>query len=131
MVPHHSLNAPVRQDSESEWQDWLIDESDSQESTIADSEELSGRRTLLSNALKALKARERHILIERRLKDRPTTLEGLSKQYNISSERVRQIETRAFEKLQQATKAQIAKRRWQRAIRGKSGNPCCGALLQK
>ena len=129
--PHHSLNAPVRQDSESEWQDWLIDGSDSQESTFADSEELSGRRTLLSNALKVLKERERHILIERRLKDRPTTLEVLSKRYNISGERVRQIETRAFEKLQQATKAQIAKRRWQRAIRGKSGNPSCGALRQK
>ena len=116
-VPHHSLNVPVREDSESEWQDWLVDESDSQESTIADREELFGRRALLSSALKTLNERERHILIERRLKDRPTTLEYLSHQYNISRERVRQIEVRAFEKLEKAMKVQIAEHRWQRASR--------------
>jgi RNA polymerase sigma-32 factor len=110
-APDHSLNAPVRQDSEGEWQDWLVDESDSQETAIADQEELSGRKALLSNALKTLNERERHILIERRLKDNPTTLEDLSQQYNISRERVRQIEVRAFEKLQKAMKAQIAERR--------------------
>jgi RNA polymerase sigma-32 factor len=110
-APDHSLNAPVRQDSEGEWQDWLVDESESQESAIADREELSGRKALLSGALKSLNERERHILIERRLKDNPTTLEDLSQQYNISRERVRQIEVRAFEKLQKAMKAQIAERR--------------------
>ncbi|MBS0640170.1 MAG: RNA polymerase sigma factor RpoH [Acetobacteraceae bacterium] len=110
-APDHSLNAPVRTDSEGEWQDWLVDESESQESSIADREELSGRKALLNTALKALNERERHILIERRLKDNPTTLEDLSQQYNISRERVRQIEVRAFEKLQKAMKAQIAERR--------------------
>src|SRR3954469_16242325 len=110
-APDHSLNAPVRMDSEGEWQDWLVDEGESQETSIADREELSGRKALLSGALKALNERERHILIERRLKDNPTTLEDLSQQYNISRERVRQIEVRAFEKLQKAMKAQIAERR--------------------
>src|SRR5580698_3220868 len=110
-APDHSLNAPVRQDSEGEWQDWLIDESDTQETAIADREELTGRKALLTGALKSLNERERHILIERRLKDNPTTLEDLSQQYNISRERVRQIEVRAFEKLQKAMKAQIAERR--------------------
>src|ERR1700759_5417794 len=110
-APDHSLNAPVRQDSEGEWQDWLVDESDSQESAIAEREELTGRKALLTGALKSLNERERHILIERRLKDNPTTLEDLSQQYNISRERVRQIEVRAFEKLQKAMKAQIAERR--------------------
>ena len=109
--PDHSLNAPLRSDSEGEWQDWLVDESDSQESAIAEREELTGRKALLSGALKSLNERERHILIERRLKDNPTTLEDLSQQYNISRERVRQIEVRAFEKLQKAMKAQIAERR--------------------
>src|ERR1700739_2067099 len=103
-APDHSLNAPVRQDSEGEWQDWLVDESDSQETSIADREELTGRKALLTGALKALNERERHILIERRLKDNPTTLEDLSQQYNISRERVRQIEVRAFEKLQKGMK---------------------------
>ena len=72
---------------------------------------MSGRQALLSNALKTLNDRERHILTERRLKDDPTTLEELSGEYNISRERVRQIEVRAFEKLQKAMKTQIAERR--------------------
>ena len=110
-APDHSLNAPVRADSEGEWQDWLVDESESQESAIGEQQELSGRKALLATALKTLNARERHILEERRLKDNPTTLEDLSKEYNISRERVRQIEVRAFEKLQKAMKAQIAERR--------------------
>ena len=110
-APDHSLNAPVRLDGEGEWQDWLVDTSDSQETTIADLQEMSGRQALLSNALKTLNDRERHILTERRLKDEPTTLEELSGQYNISRERVRQIEVRAFEKLQKAMKTQIAERR--------------------
>ncbi|WP_174246649.1 MULTISPECIES: RNA polymerase sigma factor RpoH [unclassified Acidisoma] len=110
-APDHSLNAPVRMDSEGEWQDWLVDESDSQETEIAEREELSDRKALLANALKTLNERERHILIERRLKDDATTLEDLSQQYRISRERVRQIEVRAFEKLQKSMKAQIADRR--------------------
>ena len=110
-APDHSLNAPVRLDGEGEWQDWLVDDSDSQETTIADHEEMSGRQALLSNALQILNERERHILTERQLKDEPTTLEELSGHYSISRERVRQIEVRAFEKLQKAMKTQIAERR--------------------
>jgi RNA polymerase sigma-32 factor len=108
--PDHSLNAPVRQDSEGEWQDWLTDEAESLESTIADREELSGRQALLPSALETLNQRERHILVERRLKDDPTTLEELSRQYGISRERVRQLEMRAFEKLQKAMKARSQRR---------------------
>jgi RNA polymerase sigma-32 factor len=110
-APDHSLNAPVRADSEGEWQDWLVDEGESQETELADREELSGRKALLGGALKGLNDRERHILIERRLKDNPTTLEELSQQYNISRERVRQIEVRAFEKLQKAMRTQVTERR--------------------
>jgi RNA polymerase sigma-32 factor len=109
--PDHSLNAPVRADSEGEWQDWLVDESESQESVVADRQESSGRQAILKEALKTLNERERHILIERRLKDEPTTLEELSQQYNVSRERVRQIEVRAFEKLQRSMKAQVAAQR--------------------
>ena len=112
-APDHSLNAPVRADSEGEWQDWLVDESETQEAALADREELSGRKALLSNALKTLNERERHILIERRLKDNPTTLEDLSQQYGISRERVRQIEVRAFEKLQKAMRTQVIEHRSQ------------------
>jgi len=106
----HSLNAPVRQDREGEWQDWLVDESDSQETEIAEREEMTGRKALLNGALKTLNERDRHILTERRLKDEPTTLEDLARQYGISRERVPQIEVRAFEKLQRAMKTQIAAR---------------------
>jgi RNA polymerase sigma-32 factor len=109
--PDHSLNAPVRADSEGEWQDWLVDDAETQESELADREDLTNRRMLLGEALKNLNERERHILIERRLKDEPTTLEELSQQYNISRERVRQIEVRAFEKLQKSMKTQIVERR--------------------
>ena len=107
----HSLNAPVRLDSEGEWQDWLVDESESQETELAERQDMSNRRQLLNEALKTLNDRERHILIERRLKDEPTTLEELSQQYGISRERVRQIEVRAFEKLQKSMKQQIVERR--------------------
>ncbi|HEX7390452.1 MAG TPA: RNA polymerase sigma factor RpoH [Acidiphilium sp.] len=110
-APDHSLNAPIRMDGEGEWQDWLVDDADSQEDSIADREEMTGRRSLLAVALKTLNDRERHILIERRLKDEPTTLEDLSQHYNISRERVRQIEVRAFEKLQKSMKAQVAEQR--------------------
>jgi RNA polymerase sigma-32 factor len=96
----HSLNAPLRQEGEGEWQDWLEDDSDNQEVMVAEAEELDKRRALLSDAMGTLNERERHILTERRLQDEPTTLEDLSKVYGISRERVRQIEVRAFEKLQ-------------------------------
>lgn len=98
----HSLNAPLRVDGDGEWQDWLVDEGEDQESRVGETEELTNRRELLSQAMDALNARERHILEERRLKEEPTTLEDLSQEYGISRERVRQIEVRAFEKLQKA-----------------------------
>ena len=110
-APDHSLNAPLKIDGDGEWQDWLVDESDSQEIVLAEQQELSKRRKLLTHAMKSLNARERHILTERRLKDEPTTLEDLSKEYGISRERVRQIEVRAFEKLQRAIKAQAMEQR--------------------
>ena len=100
--PDHSLNAMLRSDGDTEWQDWLVDTAQSQETTVADEEELGHRRSLLEEAMGVLNDRERHILNERRLKEEPTTLEDLSVQYNISRERVRQIEVRAFEKLQKA-----------------------------
>ena len=102
--PDHSLNAPLRADSEGEWQDWLVDDSESQEILLADREELGKRRRLLKDAMQHLNDRERHILTERRLREEPTTLEELSQEYGISRERVRQIEVRAFEKLQRAIK---------------------------
>ena len=110
-APDNSLNAPVRADSEGEWQDWLVDDAESQEDELAERQDMSNRKALLATALKTLNERERHILIERRLKDEPTTLEELSQQYNISRERVRQIEVRAFEKLQKSMKQQIVDRR--------------------
>jgi RNA polymerase sigma-32 factor len=110
-APDHSLNAPLKIDGDGEWQDWLVDETDSQEIVLAEAQELSKRRKLLSHAMKSLNSRERHILTERRLKDEPTTLEDLSKEYGISRERVRQIEVRAFEKLQRAIKAQAMEQR--------------------
>ncbi len=100
--PDHSLNAPLRIDGEGEWQDWLVDERDSQEMLLAEREEMTNRRKLLAAAMTSLNERERHILTERRLKDEPTTLEDLSQEYDISRERVRQIEVRAFEKLQKS-----------------------------
>ena len=111
----HSLNAPMRTDSEDEWQDWLVDEGETQENALAEREEMGSRQALLPSALKTLKHREHHILVERRLKDTPATLEELSLQYGISRERVRQIEIRAFEKLQKAMKAQVMDQKRQRA----------------
>jgi RNA polymerase sigma-32 factor len=97
----HSLNAPMRADIEGEWQDWLVDEdTPDQETAYADAEEMDYRRGLMANAMSALNEREQHIIAERRLSDSPKTLEELSKEYSISRERVRQIEARAFEKLQ-------------------------------
>ena len=101
-APDHSLNAPVRMDGEGEWQEWLVDEGESQESLLAESQEFGRRQKLLARALNLLNPRERRILSERRLKDEPTTLEDLSKEFGISRERVRQIEVRAFDKVQRA-----------------------------
>ena len=102
--PDHSLNAPLRVDGEGEWQDWLVDETEDQETRLSNQQELHKRRALLKNAMSALNDREKHILTHRRLRETPTTLEDLSQEYGISRERVRQIEVRAFEKLQKAIK---------------------------
>lgn len=95
-----SLNAPLREDGEAEWQDWLVDESDSQESRLAESEELDNRRKVLREALAVLSERERRIFEARRLSEDPVTLEALAEEFGVSRERVRQIEVRAFEKVQ-------------------------------
>jgi RNA polymerase sigma-32 factor len=104
--PDASLNAPLRSDGESEWQDWLADDNAvSQETQVAEDEERTIRMSLLEEAMTELTDRERHILTERRLKDNPTTLEELASQYGVSRERVRQIEVRGFEKLQKAMRS--------------------------
>ena len=106
-----SLTAPIRSDGESEWQDWLADDTAvSQETALAESEEKSLRMGLLQEAMEELTDREKHILTERRLKDDPVTLEELAGQYGVSRERVRQIEVRAFEKLQKAMRAAAEER---------------------
>ena len=104
--PDASLNAPLRADGDSEWQDWLEDkDAVSQETYVAESQERTQRMSLLEAAMTELTDRERHIMTERRLRDDPTTLEQLASQYGVSRERVRQIEVRAFEKLQKSMKA--------------------------
>ena len=100
-APDHSLNAPLRIDGDGEWQDWLEDTSPNQETELAASEELTLRRQMLGTAMSNLNDRERHILTQRRLTEEPMTLEELSQIYKISRERVRQIEVRAFEKVQE------------------------------
>jgi RNA polymerase sigma-32 factor len=98
-----SLNAPMRVDGDGEWQDWLVDDKQkSQETVVADQQELDVRRSMLIEAMDGLNDREKNIILERRLKENPATLEDLSKVYDISRERVRQIEVRAFEKLQKS-----------------------------
>lgn len=97
-----SLNVPMRDDSENQWQDWLADESPLQDEQVAENQEAGVRHEMLVEALDELNERERHILTERRLTDDPKTLEELSQVYGVSRERVRQIEVRAFEKLQKA-----------------------------
>jgi len=104
-----SLNAPLREDGEGEWQDWLVDESASQESVLVDREESDARLGALKSALRVLNPRERRIFEARRLADDPVTLEELSTEFGVSRERVRQIEVRAFEKVQAAVKADIAR----------------------
>ncbi|NKB19543.1 MAG: RNA polymerase sigma factor RpoH [Alphaproteobacteria bacterium] len=103
--PDNSLNAPLKAEGDGEWQDWLVDDTANQEEVLGDREELAGRRKLLANALTGLNDRERYIFVERRLTENPKTLEELSEEYNISRERVRQIEVRAFEKVQKAIKS--------------------------
>jgi RNA polymerase sigma-32 factor len=104
-----SLNAPIRDDGESgEWQDWLVDNAPSQERTLAESEESDNRHKALVSALDVLNERERRIFEARRLADDPITLEELAVEFNVSRERVRQIEVRAFEKVQKAVKSQMA-----------------------
>jgi RNA polymerase sigma-32 factor len=98
-----SLNAPVRNDAESgEWQDWLVDDTMDQETALAESEERENRRGMLNDALKGLNARERRVFEARRLAEDPLTLEELSAEFGVSRERIRQIEVRAFEKVQKA-----------------------------
>jgi RNA polymerase sigma-32 factor len=104
-----SLNAPIRDDGESgEWQDWLADDSESQETVMAEHEELDNRRKALSSALEVLNDRERRIFEARRLADDPVTLEELAEEFGVSRERVRQIEVRAFEKVQKAVKNRVS-----------------------
>ena len=97
-----SLNVPLREEGEGQWQDWLVDTEPLQDERVAEAEETRVRHELLVEAMKALNDREKHILTERRLTDEPKTLEELSQVYDVSRERIRQIEVRAFEKLQKA-----------------------------
>jgi RNA polymerase sigma-32 factor len=106
--PDSSLNAPLRSESESEWQDWLADDTMDQETRLAEREEMGDRHALLESAMTGLTEREQEILRARRLREEPATLEELSQKFGVSRERVRQIEVRAFEKLQKAMKAAVA-----------------------
>ena len=110
-APDSSLNAPLRSDSESEWQDWLPDETLDQETRMAETQEVDERKELLSAALGELPDREREIIIARRLQDEPATLEELSHKFGISRERVRQIEVRAFDRLQKSMKNALRDKR--------------------
>jgi RNA polymerase sigma-32 factor len=103
-----SLNAPLREEGDGEWQDWLVDESASQETVLADREESNARLGALKDALRVLNPRERRIFEARRLAEDPVTLEDLSTEFGVSRERVRQIEVRAFEKVQAAVKSGVA-----------------------
>ena len=104
-----SLNAPIREEGDSgEWQDWLVDEISDQETRLAESEESNNRRKALGDALTVLNDRERRIFEARRLADDPITLEDLASEFGVSRERVRQIEVRAFEKVQRAVKNRVA-----------------------
>lgn len=105
-----SLNSPLRADSEmGEWQDWLVDETESQETQLVESEEYENRLELLTDAMDVLNERERRIFEARRLSENPMTLEELSEEFGVSRERIRQIEVRAFEKVQEAVKKAASK----------------------
>ncbi|ACL62319.1 RNA polymerase sigma factor RpoH [Methylobacterium nodulans] len=110
-----SLNAPLREEGEGEWQDWLVDDSPSQEAVLAREEEGQNRLAALRDALSVLNPRERRIFEARRLAEEPITLEDLSTEFGVSRERVRQIEVRAFEKVQDAVKRNLASRETARA----------------
>jgi RNA polymerase sigma-32 factor len=110
-APDSSLNAPLRSDSESEWQDWLPDETLDQETRMAETQEVDERKELLAAALGELPDREREIIVARRLQDDPSTLEQLSHRFGISRERVRQIEVRAFDRLQKSMKNALRDKR--------------------
>jgi RNA polymerase sigma-32 factor len=104
-----SLNAPIREDGESgEWQDWLVDDAPSQERMLVESEELDNRRKALGEALTVLNSREQRIFEARRLTENPITLEALAAEFGVSRERVRQIEVRAFEKVEKAVRHRVA-----------------------
>jgi RNA polymerase sigma-32 factor len=116
-----SLNAPLRADSESgEWQDWLVDEGPSQETILVETEEMDRRREYLESAMDSLNERERRIFAARRLADDPLTLEELSSEFNVSRERIRQIEVRAFEKVQKAVQKAALKAETPRAAAASS-----------
>jgi RNA polymerase sigma-32 factor len=106
-----SLNVSLREEGEGQWQDWLVDTDPLQDERVADAQESQVRHELLVEAMKALNDREKHILTERRLTDEPKTLEELSQVYDVSRERIRQIEVRAFEKLQKALMGLAGERR--------------------
>jgi RNA polymerase sigma-32 factor len=106
-----SLNVPLREEGEGQWQDWLVDTGPLQDERVADAEETRVRHELLMQAMDALNDREKHILTERRLSEDPKTLEELSQVYDVSRERIRQIEVRAFEKLQKALMNLASERR--------------------
>ncbi len=110
-----SLNAPLREEGEGEWQDWLVDNSASQEAVLAAEEEGQNRLAALRDALSVLNPRERRIFEARRLAEDPITLEELSTEFGVSRERVRQIEVRAFEKIQEAVRKNLAKREMPKA----------------
>jgi RNA polymerase sigma-32 factor len=118
-----SLNAPIRatEGESGEWQDWLVDDSDSQEDMLVEQDELENRRKMLAGAMSVLNDRERRIFEARRLSEDPLTLEDLSSEFDISRERVRQIEVRAFEKVQDAVKA--AAKRQAQALRTIEAQP--------
>ena len=105
-----SLNAPLREEGEGEWQDWLVDTTPSQETVLVREQEGQNRLTALRDALSVLNPRERRIFEARRLAEDPITLEDLSGEFGVSRERVRQIEVRAFEKVQEAVKRNVATR---------------------
>ena len=102
MSQEKSLNDPIKDGEGSEWQDWLVDDSLDQELIVSQQQEYNDKKELLNNSMKILNEREREIIIARRLSENPLTLEELSKKYKISRERIRQIETKAFEKLQKS-----------------------------
>ena len=123
-----SLNAPLRADSESgEWQDWLVDDGPDQETKLVESEEMDRRREYLEAAMDGLNDRERRIFTARRLADDPLTLEELSAEFSVSRERIRQIEVRAFEKVQKAVQKAAMKAETPRAAAAASGAPAFSA----